>query len=363
MKECKFAVSAAPHIVAIDNSRNVMADILIALAPAVIGAGFFFGLRAFVVMFTSVISCVLFEFGYQVIARGIDIKNRKQMTFRNAVSESRKRTDIGDLSAVVTGILLGMNMPVIVPLWMVVVGSVFAVVLVKQLFGGLGNNLVNPALAAKAFMMVCWAGTMSMFTGPVINFGRYILPADAAVTETPLAIIKSGAVKALPTIYDVFIGRVGGAIGETSAFLLIIGGIYLLLRGVIDWKIPFGYIGTFAALMFLFGQSKYNLNFTAYNVCIGGVILGAFFMATDYVTTPVTGKGRAIFGVGCGIITFMIRRFGAHTDGVTYAILIMNIATPLIDKYVHRRRFGMIKRKKAVGKSANGAVIEEGDDA
>jgi len=358
MTDRKFAVSAPPHIAAPDSSRNVMADILIALAPAVVASGFFFGLRAFVVLFVAVASCVISEYGYQLIARGIEIKNERGIALRSVMAAARSRTDVKDLSAVVTGILLGMNMPVTIPLWMVVCGSMFAIIIVKQIFGGLGNNLVNPALAAKAFMVACWAGAMNMFTGPVIDFGRYIMPLDAVITETPLAIIKSGVIKTLPTIFDVFIGRVGGALGETSTFLLIVGGIYLLLRGVIDWKIPFSYLSSFAVLVFLFGQGSFSVIFTAYNLCIGGLVLGAFFMATDYTTTPITGRGRVVFGIGCGVITFIIRRYGAYTDGVTYAILIMNIATPLIDRYIQPKRFGAVQSK-----AGTGAIAKEGNEA
>lgn len=341
MTDRKLIVSSSPHISVQEGNRGIMADVLIALAPAVIASGFFFGFRAYLIIIVAVCSCVVSEFLYQCIYRGFDIKNKKNTTLFDALSISKQMTDIGDMTAVVTGVLLAMNMPVTIPLWMVIIGSAFAIIIVKQLFGGLGNNFVNPALAARAFMLACWGAALtSKFVAPVMNFGRFV-PVSAVSSATPLAFIRGGeAAGDMPEIYDLFVGGVGGCIGETSAFLLIIGGIYLILRGVIDWKIPLCYLGSFGLMVYLFGGVPHDINFVMYNMFAGGLMLGAFFMATDYVTTPTTGAGHMIFGLGCGIITFVIRRFGGYPEGVSYAILLMNVVAPLIDKLVMPKRFG-----------------------
>lgn len=320
-----------------------MLDVIVALLPALMAGCFYFGARAAVVVLTAVVSCVAAEFIYQLINRGIIIKNKESITFKEGLLKSAGKTDVGDFSAVVTGILLGLNLPAGIPLWMVVAGSVFAIVIVKQLFGGLGHNFVNPALAARAFMLASWPVAMTSFAAPVMSFTAYI-GADAVSSATPLEFLKNAeAVGRMPSIYELFIGRVGGCIGETSAVLILLGGIYLLINKVIDWRIPVCYLGSFAVLVFLFGQMPYSLPFVLYNLFAGGLMLGAFFMATDYVTTPTTARGHVIFGIGCGVLTFAIRRFGAYPEGATYAILLMNIVSPLIDRYVRPKKFGEVK--------------------
>lgn len=346
MAEQKFIVSSSPHISTSESTRMIMLDIIIALMPALIAGWFYFGVRALAVVCVSVVSCVAAEYIYQWLYRGILIKSERNTTLMDALFKSASKTDVSDLSAVVTGILLAYNMPVTAPYWMVAVGGVFAIVIVKQLFGGIGKNFVNPAIAARAFMMASWPVAMTSFVSPVMSFAKYINPADAVTGATPLASVKEGlAASAAPSLYDAFLGRVGGCIGETATLLLIAGGIYLLVRRVIDARIPLAYLATFAVLVFFFGKEAYSVNFVLYNLCTGGVMLGAIFMATDYVTTPTTKMGHIVFGVGCGALTFVIRRFGSYPEGVSYAILLMNVAAPLIDKYVRPRSFGEVSER------------------
>lgn len=346
MADQKFVVSSSPHISTSESTRMIMIDVIIALMPALIAGCFYFGLRALAVTCVSVVSCVAAEYVYQWLYRGFLIRSEQQTTLSDALRKSAHKTDVGDLSAVVTGLLLAFNLPVTIPYWMVVVGGVFAIVIVKQLFGGIGKNFVNPALAARAFMLASWPVAMTSFVSPVMNFAAYINPVDATTSATPLAIMKEGLESAAaPSLYDAFLGRIGGCIGETATLLLIVGGIYLLIRRVIDARIPLAYLGTFAVLVFFFGQQSFSLNFVLYNLCTGGVMLGAIFMATDYVTTPTTKMGHILFGVGCGILTFVIRRFGGYPEGTSYAILLMNVVAPLIDKYVHPRAFGEVAKR------------------
>lgn len=320
-----------------------MLDVIIALLPALVAGCFFFGYRAALVIITAVVSCVAAEYLYQWLYAGVLIKKERETSLGDGLRRAAGRTDIGDLSAVVTGVLLGMNLPVGIPLWMVAVGSVFAIVIVKQLFGGLGQNFVNPALAARAFMLASWPVAMTSFVVPVMGFANYVGP-DVVSSATPLALLKGAeAAGKMPGVYDAFIGRIGGCIGETSTLLLLVGGAYLLMRRVIDWRIPVCYLGTFAVMVYLFGQTPYDINSVLYHLCTGGIVLGAFFMATDYVTTPTTAWGHVIFGIGCGILTFVIRRFGGYPEGTSYAILLMNVVAPLIDRYVRPRKFGEVR--------------------
>ncbi len=244
------------------------------------------------------------------------------------------------MSAVVTGLLLGLNLPVTIPLYMTVIGSVFAIAVVKQLYGGLGKNFMNPALAARCFMLIAWAGAMTSFTNPGAGYG-----ADAISQATPLAILKGTSEGALPSLRDAFFGLKAGTIGETSGVMLLLGGAYLLVKRVIRWHIPVFYIASFAILTYIFGTNNTigsQLYYTALSVCYGGLFLGAIFMATDYVTTPTTTKGQIIFAVGCGVLTFVIRKFGGYPEGVSFSIILMNIASPLIDRYTRRRTFGEV---------------------
>lgn len=342
--EKKLVVSSSPHISTEETTRGIMLDVIIALIPALIGGMFFFGSRALLVVITAIISCIVSEWLWQVIIN-LQKEKKKGENQTDFFFSVASKTTVSDLSAVVTGLLLGLNMPATIPLWCVIIGSVFAIIIVKQFFGGLGHNFVNPAMAARAFMLASWPVLMTTWIAPIMNSFKYINPSDAVSSATPLSIIKEGTGEALPTLYDAFIGRIGGCIGETSAALIILGAIYLIIRGVIDHRIPIAYLGSFAVLMFLFGAQPYDLTFTIYNLCTGGIMLGAFFMATDYVTTPTSKMGHIVFGVGCGILTFVIRRFGGYPEGTTYAILLMNVVTPLIDRYIQPKRYG-----RAVGR-------------
>ncbi len=315
----KFVVSSSPHIHQDESVSSVMLDVIIALLPAVIAGTYFFGFRAFLVVLTAVLSCVVFEALYQRFMK-------KPVTVR-------------DLSAVVTGILIGLNMPPSIPCWMVVIGSAFAIIIVKQLFGGLGKNFVNPALAARCFMLVAWASAMTTFVNPFSGTG-----VDAVASATPLAVLKGTSEGVLPTIRNAFFGFKAGCIGETSSAMLLIGFVYLLVRRVIDWKIPVTYIGVFAVLTFLFGKSQFDAHYTLMHLLTGGLFLGSFFMATDYVTTPTTFAGQFIFGAGCGILTFVIRMFGGYPEGVSFSILLMNLTTPLIERYTIPKKFGEVSK-------------------
>lgn len=336
----KFIVSSSPHIATTESTSKVMLDVIIALAPAAIASGFFFGFRAWMVILVAVLACVASEYIYQLIDRGLKIKNERKTTFKDGLRQAMGKTDIGDLSAVLTGVLLAFNLPVTIPYPMVIIGCMFAIIIVKQLFGGIGCNFVNPALSARAFMIASWPIAMTKF---VLPLGSVVSNAavDAVSTATPLTLMKEETVEITSTmIRSTFFGNVGGCIGETSAFLLIVGGLYLIVKNVIDWKITVSYIASFAILTFCFGKSQFDINFTVYSIFAGGLMLAAIYMATDYVTTPSTPLGHVIFGLGCGILTFVIRTFGGYPEGASYSILLMNIVTPIIDRYVRTRRFG-----------------------
>ena len=303
-----LAVSSSPHIHAPQDTRAIMAWVLVALAPAGIAGIYFFGLRAAAVMAVCVASCKISEYIWQKLAKQV--------------------ITVGDLSAAVTGLLLAYNLPPSIPFWMAAAGGVFAIIIVKQFFGGIGCNIVNPALAGRAFMMSSWPVPMTSWT------------VDGISSATPLALIKHGPLANLPGIYDVFIGHIGGCIGETSAAALLIGLAILLYKGIISWHIPVVYIGTVAALTAIFGRPAGPL----YEILAGGLFLGAIFMATDYTTSPMTKKGQIIFALGCGLLTSLIRTFGGYPEGVSYSILIMNLTVPLIDKCTKPRIFGEVKK-------------------
>lgn len=315
-----LTVSPSPHIRHGDTTRSIMLDVIIALTPALIWGVISFGLRALAVVLISVASAVFFEYGFE----------RTQ----------KRPVTTGDLSAAVTGLLLGLNLPASVPYWMPIVGSFFAIVVVKQLFGGIGKNFLNPALAARVFLFA-WPGEMTSFTAPFSRLSVFASreSIDAIASATPLSSLKNGI---LPDISwsDLILGKRGGTIGEISSVLLILGGVYLIVRNVITWHIPVSYIGTVALLTLIFPKNSDVLAFSASELLTGGLILAAFFMATDYTTTPITSKGRLIFGVGCGLITFFIRYFGGYPEGVSFAILIMNTLVYYIDKYAKPRAFG-----------------------
>ena len=306
MKEM-LTVSSSPHIKRPDTTRGIMSDVVIALAPAATYGCILFGLRALAVLITSVGVAVLSEFLWN--------------------KALKKPNTIKDMSAVVTGLLLGMNLPPTLPLWQAAIGSVAAIIVVKQMFGGLGHNFANPAIAARIILLVSFPASMTRFTEPV---------SDAVTSATPLA----GTAGAL-SFKTLFFGMHAGSIGETSAFLLIVGGLYLVIRRVITPVIPVCFIGTVALLSLIAGE---NVMLSVFG---GGLILGAVFMATDYTTSPTTPLGKAVFAVGCGIITFVIRKFGSLPEGVSYSILLMNILVPHINRFTLSKPFGFEKVKGA----------------
>ena len=317
-----FTVSPNPHMKDDMTTRRIMLKVIVALLPAAIWGVYAFGLRAAAIILLSTVSAVLFEFLAQKILK--------------------KKVTVSDFSAAVTGLLIGMNLSPTVPLWLPVVGSFFAIVVVKQLFGGIGKNIVNPALAARVFMFA-WPQRMGAFVGfeerissLSVNFAEY----DAVSSATPLAALKQGALPTDATYFDMFLGKTGGAIGEISALLLILGGLYLLFSKVITWHIPAAYIGTVAALSAIFPRNEARLESMLCELFAGGLMLGAIFMATDYATSPVTPKGRLIYGVGCGLITVFIRKFGGYPEGVSFAIMIMNLLAWYLDKFTIPKRFG-----------------------
>ncbi|MBU5484909.1 RnfABCDGE type electron transport complex subunit D [Clostridium sp. MSJ-11] len=301
----KYTVSSSPHIRANDTTKSIMRDVVIALLPATFASVYFFKLQALLVILVSVLSCVGAEYIWQ--------------------KALKRKVTIGDLSAVVTGLLLAFNLPPSVPLWIPVVGGIFAIIIAKQFFGGLGQNIVNPALIARAFLLASWPTPMTTWT------------LDGVTTATPLAALKAGT--QAPGLMDVFLGNVGGCIGETSALALLIGGAYLIFKHVIDWRIPVTYIGTTFIITAIAGRAGNPL----YELFAGGLMLGAFFMATDYATSPITPLGRIIFGVGCGALTGIIRIFGGYPEGVSYSILIMNLFVPLIERWTAPKIFGKVK--------------------
>ena len=263
----------------------------------------------------------------------------------------KKPQSIGDLSSVVTGMLLAFVCPVQMPYWMIIIGDFFAIVVVKQLFGGIGKNFLNPALAGRAVLLASYAGTMTSWVDPAVNKAAIIgSNADIVTTATPLAIMKTGDFAELLSAHSVgsmFVGTgIPGSLGEVSALALLIGGVYLIWRKVINWQTPVAYIATVAVLTFLFPKQGSGLEWMLYSIFGGGLFLGAFFMATDYATSPVTKKGQLIFGIGCGLFTVLIRYFGSYNEGVCYSIMVMNLLVALIDKYTKPTRFGVVKSDK-----------------
>ena len=320
----KLFVTESPHIRSKNTTSVIMLDVVIALMPTLIAGVVIFGFRAAMLAAVCILTAVLSEFAWCKIVK-------KQNTIR-------------DFSAVVTGLLLALNLPVTMPYWMAITGTLFAIIIVKQFFGGLGHNFMNPALAGRAFLLTSWAKPMTTWVAPFSKaplFGSV----DAVSSATPLAIMENGA--ELPSYIDMMLGRVGGCIGEVSTIAILIGAAYLVVRRVIDLKVPLVYLATFSVLIFVFG-GKDGL-FTGdilYHLLAGGIALGAFFMATDYTTTPYTPKGKLIFGIGCGVLTAVIRMWGGYPEGVSYSILLMNAATPLIDRFTVPRPFGVVKDRK-----------------
>lgn len=339
-KEYTFDASYQPQVRTKTDTSRIMLDVIIALVPAMAFGVYQFGFKVLALLAISVASAVFFEWGY-----------RKLM---------KKPGSINDLSACVTGILLVLCLPVDAPLWMPVIGTFFAIVIVKQLYGGIGKNFVNPALAGRAFLFFSWTATMTSWAVPKA-LGGVSVAADAVTMATPLSLLKEGSdIAAQGYDYlDMFLGFMPGSIGEISALALLIGGAYLLIRKVINWRIPVAFIGTVAVLTFIFPRNGYaNLDWMLYNLLSGGLLLGAFFMATDYSSSPVTLNGQLLFGFGCGALTVLIRYFGGFPEGVTYAILIMNLCTWAIDKGFHRHQFGVSKEDIAAEKAAKKAAKE-----
>jgi electron transport complex protein RnfD len=302
-----LTLSVSPHIRDRATTSRLMLDVIIALMPALVAAVWVFGARAALVVAVCVATCVFSEWLYEKLMK--------------------KPNTTGDLSAVITGILLAYNLPVGIPIWQAMFGSVVAIILVKQLFGGLGKNFANPAITARIVMFLAFSVTMT----------SWIIPPDMVSGATPLALLKKGDLAALPSLTNMFLGVRGGCLGETSALALLLGGAYLLIRRVISWQIPAAFIGTVLALTALLGREP------LYQLLSGGLILGAFFMATDYVTSPQTNWGRLLFGFGAGCLTVLIRLYGSYPEGVSYSILLMNILVPYINKATLRRAFGGIK--------------------
>lgn len=322
----ELTISSSPHAHSPVTTQTIMRDVLIALVPALLGSIYFFGFRALLVTLVSADACVFFEWGF------CKVRKLHCKTY--------------DLSAVVTGVLLAFVCPVTIPYWTIILGDFFAIVLVKMLFGGLGKNIVNPALAGRAFLF-SWPVLMSNWVKVGFdNAAGLLSTADAVTAATPMSAMHQGA---LPeeSILDMFLGNIGGCIGETSALLLIIGFIYLLYRKVITARIPLAYIGTVAILAFLFPQGNDRIAWMAAQVFGGGLMLGAIFMATDYVTSPLTKLGQIVYGIGCGVITILIRYFGGYSEGVTYAILCMNACAVLLDKIGRPVKFGAPKKEAA----------------
>ena len=329
-KNLKLIATSNPHIRSNETTRSIMLDVIIAMLPALAYATWQFGLKALTLTAVSAAACVFWEWLY-----------RKLM---------KKPQSIGDLSCVVTGMLLAFVCPVHMPYWMIIIGDFFAIVVVKQLFGGIGKNFLNPALAGRAVLLASYAGTMTSWVDPAAGKAAIIgSNADVVTTATPLAIMKTGDFAELMATYGVdkmFIGQIPGSLGEVSAVALLIGGAYLIWRKVINWQTPVAYIATVAVLTFLFPKQGTGLEWMLYSVFGGGLFLGAFFMATDYATSPVTKKGQLIFGIGCGLFTVLIRYFGSYNEGVCYSIMVMNLLVALIDKYTKPTRFGVVKSDK-----------------
>jgi len=332
MEQYKLSVASSPHASSPVGTKNLMRDVLIALVPAMVMGVWVFGPRALTMTLVSVLACEIFEWGYCKLMH--------------------KPNPIGDLSAAITGVLLVFVCPVTIPYWMVIIGDFFAIVIVKQLFGGLGTNFLNPALAGRAFLMLSYPVPMTTWALPGkenwVSMGS--VGADVATGATPLSVdFMKSSIAPEASLADMFIGNIGGCVGEVSAIALLIGGIYMIAKGVIRIRIPAAYILTVAVLTLLFSRAPEGVSsvtWMLYEIFGGGLFLGAFFMATDYATSPVTKKGQLIYGIGCGLFTVLIRYFGSYNEGVCYSIMVMNLLVALIDKYTKPARFGVVKSDK-----------------
>ncbi|MEW6075281.1 MAG: RnfABCDGE type electron transport complex subunit D [Candidatus Omnitrophota bacterium] len=303
---------SSPHLHTVESVRKIMWAVGLSLLPAGIAGVYLFGMSAFWILTAGIISALVTEAAIQGL--------------------TRKKISLCDGSAFLTGLLLAYNLPPDIPLWLPVLGSFFAIAIGKQIFGGLGQNIFNPALIGRVFLMASWPKYMTTFTKP--------LAYDAITQATPLALLKEHKLIEHISYLDLFLGKRGGCIGEVCIAALLAGALFLLVKGYISWHIPFSYILTVGLLTYVFGPNGIAGGDWLFHILSGGLILGAFFMATDYVTSPLTHKGQLIFGIGCGLITAVIRLWGGYPEGVSYAILIMNAATPIIDRYTKNRIYG-----------------------
>ena len=304
-----LTISSSPHLVDSSNTARIMACVVLALMPALIGSVVIFGARAIFLTLVCIIACMAFEYLYRYV--------------------TKKSSTLGDFSAAVTGVLLAFNLPVNFPYWQAVIGCFIAIVIVKQLFGGIGQNFVNPAITARIVLLFSF--TTEMTTWPTAE--RIFMATDAVTGPTPLALMQSGTLDALPSNMQIFLGTIGGAMGESSA-LILIGGLFLIYKKIITPAIPVSCLATMAVIAIMAGQDP------LFHLCAGGAMLGAFFMATDYATSPITTSGKIVFGIGCGVLTMVIRLFGSYPEGVSFAILLMNIVTPHIDNLSRRGLYG-----------------------
>ncbi|MDY3796001.1 MAG: RnfABCDGE type electron transport complex subunit D [Agathobacter sp.] len=313
-----FQVSSSPHVRSKVSTDKIMLLVVAALMPSTLFGIYNFGIRAALLIVVTILSCVVSEFIFDLIVH--------------------KENTIKDFSAVVTGLLLALNLPAGLPIWEAILGGVFAIIIVKCLFGGLGQNFMNPALGARCFLLIAFAADMT-------NFNVTRNGVDVYSGATPLALIRSEGLSSV-NVKDMLYGFTAGTIGETSVIAILIGAIILILAGVIDLKIPGSYIVTFAIFMFIFGAERFDINYVTAQLCGGGLMLGAFFMATDYVTSPITPRGKILFGICCGLLTGIFRCFGANAEGVSFSIILSNILVPIIEKITVPRAFGMIKEAK-----------------
>ena len=313
-----YQVSSSPHVRSKVSTDKIMLLVVVALMPSTFFGIYNFGLRAAILIIATILSCVVSEFIFDLIVH--------------------KENTIKDFSAVVTGLLLALNLPAGLPIWEAILGGVFAIIIVKCLFGGLGQNFMNPALGARCFLVIAFAADMT-------NFNVTRNGVDVYSGATPLALIRSEGLSSV-NVKDMLYGFTAGTIGETSVIAILIGAIILILAGVIDLKIPGSYIVTFAIFMFIFGAERFDINYVTAQLCGGGLMLGAFFMATDYVTSPITPRGKILFGICCGLLTGIFRCFGANAEGVSFSIILSNILVPIIEKITVPRAFGMVKEAK-----------------
>ncbi len=307
-----FVMTSSPHLRDHSSTRRIMQEVCLALVPAGIASVILFGWNALMLICISVVTCVLSEFVWE--------------------KATKKEVTIGDWSAVVTGLLLAYNLPANAPWWLPIIGGVLAIVLVKQFFGGIGSNFMNPALTARVILFISWSALMSTY--PQTNFA-----VDATTSATPLNILAGTGVSGI-NFMDLLLGNCGGVLGETCKIAILVGGIYLCIRKIADWRIPVSFIAT----VFVCYLIKDGAEMALYQLFAGGLMLGAFFMATDYATSPVTALGRVIMGVGCGILLFVIRAYANYPEGCSFAILFMNVCTPMIDRFTAPKPFGEVKK-------------------